>query len=247
MGNAFKFNAAPATGPPASLSSYWASADKSNANPQAAAKLSKSEQLQSRLTAEIDARQADIKILRLRLKASQTRRSEELAAKNKDAAFLQHQDCMRTKQQIGMIDMCIRRLTKELTAMYTHTMHHDTMKLMKEAARHFVKDSVGMNADHAVGYADALADAHVSMNEVGDIITQDETASAAEVDDEWITLCKQLEADNNNNELNVPTVVTPANVVLPSPPQQHPAPSAPSAHGVDTNTAATTTTITGIL
>jgi hypothetical protein len=222
MGNAlFSDSAAAAKASPASLSSYWESTEKHKvAHKKAAAKLSKSEVLQSKLNAEISARQADIQILRLSLAASQARRAEELAAKNKEAAFLQHQDCMRTKQQIDLIDMCIRRLTKERTAMYTHAMHQDTMKLMKETARHFVKDSAGMNADHAVGYADALADAHVSMNEVGDIITQDDTASGAEVDDEWLQLCKQLEPDHTQPAQ--PGVGRA--VALPSPPPRAPTP-----------------------
>lgn len=165
----------------------------------------KDTKLQHALENEIAKRNADIKMLKMRNKDHVSQMNAELASASTDAAYQHHVASKNIKAQIQQIQVCMAKLQKELSALYTHKMHASTMALMKATSRHFVKSTAAAGSvDNAIEYADNLADAHSTVEEVADALTYGDTT---EVDDSWQKIVdkfnaeQQKEIPKDNNDL----------------------------------------------
>lgn len=178
----------------------------------------KDTKLQRALENEITKRNADIKMLKMRNKDHVSQMNAELILANSDAAYQHHVASKNINAQIQQIQVCTAKLQKELSALYTHKMHASTMALMKATSRHFVKSTAAAGSvDNAIEYADNLADAHSTVEEVADALTYGDTA---EVDESWQKIMhkfnaeQQKEVSKDNNDIllvaaaaNVPDAV----------------------------------------
>lgn len=185
------------------LSRYFSSASDGHAKSKTKTKLTKDEKIQNMLETEIKSREADIKMLRIRANHNRQMMMSDLRNGNKKNAYQYHTTVKSIELQISKIQACVSKLNKELSAIYEHAMHARTMDLMKQTSRHFVKSSAASagSVENAIAYADALADAHAAVEEVGDALNYDGSSTLAPDDDEeWLQILKSMEPEKDSAE-----------------------------------------------
>jgi hypothetical protein len=205
--------------------------NSNNTNPNRTKSEDKDVKLQRALETEISKREADIKMLKMRRKEHETLMRAELAANNRSAALQHYTMKKQLDAQINQIQVCTAKLNKELTALYTHKMHASTMALMKQTSRHFVKTTAAAGSvDNAIMYADALADAHSTVEEVSDALDYGDRTQTDETDEGWQQVLQEFntksqtppnESIDLQNTAPVPTTALPqTQSVAVQPPQQ---------------------------
>lgn len=200
----------PSTESTTMLSRYFSSATESK--PKFKVKLSKDEKIQQLLENEIKSREADIKMLRIRATHNRQMMMADLKNGNKQNAYQYHKTTKSIELQISKIQACVSKLNAELSAIYEHAMHARTMDLMKQTSRHFVNSSVSSagSVENAIAYADALADAHAAVEEVGDALNfSGSTTISADDDEEWQSILKSIEEPPDTTSKHAPAYSPP--------------------------------------
>ena len=185
--------------------------------------------LQVRLQSGIKSRETECRMIRVKIKMSEDSRTASFKRGDNANARVHHADVVASRVQIVAVQSSIRTLENELQKMYTAAMHKETMQLMKDSAKHLYKVNAGpATVDNAILYTDALADAHATIEEVGDILGLP-AADDAPDDAEWLALVAAHEsqppavavpARNGNDAPAYPTV--PNNrPEMPTAPLQH--------------------------
>lgn len=191
----------------------------------------KDSKLQRALESEIQKRNADIKMLKMQCKDHANQMNTELQASNKSAAYQHHKATVNLNAQISQIQMCTAKLQKELMALYTHKMHASTMALMKQTSRHLVKSTASAGSvENAIQYADAIAEAHSTVEEVSDALNY---GDADTDDDSWQQVLsdfndkKQAQIHSSEDTVSLVAAAAPAPLTKPQLPPTAPSTSKP--------------------